>query len=132
MKITQLELILTHSPRKNAPSQVEWFSTFYFKSVCVYMYIYIDIFFCSIKIFASELINLYETIYTLIRHEQFTHEDAMIYDQFCTYVQNFCLSFIKNNFIFMHLQPHSALFKINSWRFKHSLSTIEGAFYFHN
>ena len=33
MKITQLELILTHSPRKNAPSQDELFSTFYFKRV---------------------------------------------------------------------------------------------------
>ena len=32
-KITQLELILTHSPRKNAPSQDELFSTFYFKRV---------------------------------------------------------------------------------------------------
>ena len=35
MKITQLELILTHSPRKNAPSQAEIFLIFYFKSVCV-------------------------------------------------------------------------------------------------
>ena len=33
MKITQLELVLTHSPRKNTPSQVELFSVFNFKSV---------------------------------------------------------------------------------------------------
>ena len=32
MKITQIELILTHSPGKNAPSQVELFSVFYFES----------------------------------------------------------------------------------------------------
>ena len=31
--ITQLELILTHSPGKNAPSKVELFSIFYFKSI---------------------------------------------------------------------------------------------------
>ena len=33
MKITQLELILTHLPRKDVPSQVELFSIFYFMSV---------------------------------------------------------------------------------------------------
>ena len=33
MKFTQLELILTYSSRKNAPSQVELFPTFYFKSL---------------------------------------------------------------------------------------------------
>ena len=33
MKITQLELILTHLCRKKVPSQAELFSIFYFKSV---------------------------------------------------------------------------------------------------
>ena len=33
MKITQFELILSHSLRRNAPFQVEWFLIFYFKSV---------------------------------------------------------------------------------------------------
>ena len=33
MKVTQLELILTHTVRKNAPSQDELFSIFYFKNV---------------------------------------------------------------------------------------------------
>ena len=33
MKVDQLEFILTHSARKNAPFQVEFFSNFYFKSV---------------------------------------------------------------------------------------------------
>ena len=33
MKIIEIELVLTHSPRKNAPSQVELFSVFYFESV---------------------------------------------------------------------------------------------------
>ena len=32
MKITQIELILTHSPRKTAPSQVKLFLIFYFRS----------------------------------------------------------------------------------------------------
>ena len=32
MKIIELELILTHSRRKNSPSQVELFSVFYFKN----------------------------------------------------------------------------------------------------
>ena len=33
MEIPQLDLILTHSPRKNLPSQIELFPIFYFKSV---------------------------------------------------------------------------------------------------
>ena len=33
MKISQLELILSHSPRKNAPSPVELLLIFYFKNV---------------------------------------------------------------------------------------------------
>ena len=37
MKLTQLELILTQSPRKNAFSQVEIFSVFYFKSARIFI-----------------------------------------------------------------------------------------------
>ena len=39
MKIIHLELILTHPPRKNAPSQVELFLIFYFKSVQYYLHL---------------------------------------------------------------------------------------------
>ena len=37
MKITQLRLILIDSSRKNAPFQVELFSSFYLKSVSFYV-----------------------------------------------------------------------------------------------
>ena len=35
MKITQVELFLTHSPGKNAPTKVQLFSIFYFNSVAI-------------------------------------------------------------------------------------------------
>ena len=54
MKIIQLELILTHSPRKIAPPQDELSSIFYFKNVSI---IYAPIF---AKITDDELCGLVE------------------------------------------------------------------------
>ena len=48
MKIIELELILTHSPRKNKPSEVELFSVFYFKNVLVKKKYYEDETYCLV------------------------------------------------------------------------------------
>ena len=48
MKINQHELILTHSPRKNILSQIEFFLIFFFKSVLSEQFI--DILICNMHL----------------------------------------------------------------------------------